>query len=82
MSGRHGGHLVEWIEADGFGEIQPSGGGMGRLVVYREELARAGMMPPKIGDMVTFEVGVTHKGITGAVNVERVVPAVRLGVVR
>jgi hypothetical protein len=81
MSGRHGGHLVEWIEADGFGEVQPSGGGMGRLVVYREELVRAGMMPPKIGDMVTFEVGVTRTGVTGAINVERV-PAARLEVVR
>jgi hypothetical protein len=72
MSGRHNGHLVEWIEGDGFGEIQPSGGSMGRLVVYREELVRAGMMPPVIGMRVTFEVGVTHKGITGAVHVEPV----------
>ena len=67
---RYGGSLVEWIEADGFGEIATEG--HAPLVVYREELLRAGMMPPTIGARCTFEIGVTHKGTTGAIAVEKV----------
>ena len=76
---RYGGSLVEWIEADGFGEIATAG--HAPLPVYREELVRAGMMPPKIGARCTFEIGATHKGNTGAINVEKV-PEVHLGKVQ
>ena len=70
MSGRYGGSISEWVEAEGFGEISTAG--HAPFVVYREELASAGMLPVKIGDRCTFEIGVTQHGNTGAVRVEKV----------
>lgn len=67
---RHSGTLVLWIEADGFGEIRF--GEHDLIVVYREALASAGLLPAKRGTHVTFEIGATHKGNTGAIAVEGV----------
>jgi cold shock CspA family protein len=68
MSARYSGTLTAWVEAEGFGEIQPDGS-LGRQIVRLPALQMAGI-EPVVGDKLTFEL--SNDGATvGAVNIER-----------
>jgi cold shock CspA family protein len=71
MTARLSGTLTWWNPDDngGFGYIEPDGK-EGPVVVYRNELLRAGIRDPIVGTLVTFEHGIVRGGISGAVRVE------------
>ena len=80
MGGRYIGVLTHWDAAEGFGEITMAG--HAPLVCHRDQLRAAGVVKPVLGMSLSFTIGVIGRGITGAADIERVAPAVRLGVVR
>jgi DNA repair exonuclease SbcCD ATPase subunit len=71
MTARHSGVLTWWNDEDngGFGYITPAPP-EGPVVVYRDELLRAGIRNPVVGTAVTFEHGIVRGDISGAARVQ------------
>jgi cold shock CspA family protein len=71
MTARHSGVLTWWNDEDngGFGYITPAPP-EGPVVVYRDELLRAGIRNPVVGTAVTFEHGIVRGHISGAARVQ------------
>ena len=61
------GAIAHWNEAEGWGELRVDGGGHSDVVVYRDELAGAGVQEPRVGDRFLFRTGAARRG-NGAVD--------------
>ena len=67
---RYTGTLTYWNAADGFGEVTMAG--HAPLVCYRDELRSAGVAEPSLGMALSFAIGATYGGLTGAISIEKV----------
>src|SRR4051812_11231482 len=67
MMSRASGDLVYWNAHTGFGEIDLDDRD-GRIGVYRDDLLRAGVRRPQVGDRFHFNTGVAANGVTATMD--------------